>query len=64
MIVCSCNRVREAELRAVAYRGHETVDCAYRALGCAVQCGSCVDYAETIIEEVRAQVREPRANAA
>jgi bacterioferritin-associated ferredoxin len=55
MIVCSCNAIREDELReAVRRSGASTADAAYRALGCEFECGSCADYAQEIIDEARA----------
>ena len=51
MIVCSCNAIREAEIRAAARRGARCADSAYQAMGCEFQCGGCRDYAEELVEE-------------
>lgn len=53
MILCSCNRITEDEVRMAARSGAETVDAAYARFGCEAQCGCCVDYAQEIIDEVR-----------
>ena len=64
MIVCSCNRIRETELKTAVACGHRSVDGVYRALGCAVQCGSCVDFADELIERFRPPAADTRARAA
>ena len=51
MIVCSCNAIREDELREVARRGADCAESAYRALGCEFECGSCADYAQEIVAD-------------
>lgn len=56
MIVCSCNAIRENDLRAAARRGCPCPDSAYRSLGCEFQCGSCRDYAEDLVAAERAQL--------
>ena len=53
MIVCSCNRITENELRGVARAGATTPEKAYACFGCEVQCGCCLDYAEEVIAEER-----------
>ena len=53
MIVCSCNRITESELRATARSGAPTTQAAYASLGCESQCGCCLDYAQEIIDEER-----------
>jgi bacterioferritin-associated ferredoxin len=56
MVVCVCNAIREAEVRAAA-RGGATSACqAYRALGLQPKCGQCVPFARSIIDEERAAV--------
>lgn len=54
MILCSCNAIREDEVRAVARRGCPCPDSAFRALGCEFQCGSCRDHAEEVVADERA----------
>jgi bacterioferritin-associated ferredoxin len=51
MIVCVCNRITEKELRGAACAGARTPDTAYEKLGCEVQCGCCLDYAQEVIDE-------------
>lgn len=51
MIVCSCNAIREQELRLAARQGHGEVEAVYARLGCEVNCGQCVPFAQEIIEE-------------
>ena len=53
MIVCSCNRITEGELRDIARAGASTPDTAYACLGCEAQCGCCLDYAQDIIDDER-----------
>lgn len=53
MIVCSCNRLTETDVRTVAREGAVTPDAAYACLGCEAQCGCCLDYAQEIIDEER-----------
>ena len=51
MIVCVCNRLTEDEVRDAAAQGARTPERAYHCLGCEVQCGCCLDYAQEIIDE-------------
>lgn len=51
MIVCVCNRITEKEVREAAYKGARTPEMAYACVGCEVQCGCCLDYAQDIIDE-------------
>ena len=64
MIVCSCNVIRDCDIRAAALRGCKDADSAYRSMGCEFQCGGCRDYAEEIIEEALASPSVIEANAA
>lgn len=50
MIICSCNRLTESEVRAAARSGASTPEKAYACLGCEVQCGCCLDYAQEVID--------------
>lgn len=54
MIVCVCNAITEGELRDLARSGARTPEQAYEALGCEPQCGSCLCYAQDVIDEERA----------
>jgi len=58
MIVCVCNRITEAEVRKAALEGARSPEAAYAGVGCEVQCGCCLDYAQELIDEERA--RRPR----
>lgn len=61
MIVCSCNVIRDADLRAAARRGCHDAESAYRSMGCDFSCGGCKDLADDIVEEARrAPVRADR----
>jgi bacterioferritin-associated ferredoxin len=53
MIVCICNRITESEVRKAARAGCPTPEKAYGCLGCEVQCGCCLDFAQDIIREER-----------
>jgi bacterioferritin-associated ferredoxin len=53
MIVCSCNRITESELRTAARSGSATPEAAYAARGCDVLCGCCLDYAQEVIDSER-----------
>jgi bacterioferritin-associated ferredoxin len=59
MIVCSCNVIREDEIRLAARRGCRTPEDAYATLGCEVQCGCCLEYAQELIDEEQGS-RKPR----
>lgn len=64
MIVCSCNAIREEEIRQAARRGATCAESAYRALGCEFECGSCADYAEEIVNQEHGKIVPLRAKAA
>jgi bacterioferritin-associated ferredoxin len=64
MIVCICNRVTEAEVRKAAGAGAPTPEKAYAFHGCEVQCGCCLDYAQDVIDEERAELLKVDAAAA
>lgn len=57
MIVCSCNRITEQEVRDLARAGAATPEKAYACLGADVECGCCVDYAQEIIDQERCAKR-------
>ena len=54
MIVCICNRITQREVRSAARAGASTPEKAYACMGCEVQCGCCLDYAQEVIDEERA----------
>ena len=64
MIVCSCNAIREDEIRTAAHRGCRSPETAYASLGCEPQCGTCLCYAQEIIDEQLGKVVPIRAKAA
>ena len=64
MILCSCNAIREDEVRAAARRGCPCPVSAYRSLGCEFQCGSCREDAEDIVAVERAALLQVDARAA
>jgi len=64
MYVCVCNAVRESELRHAARCVEGDAEAVYEALGCQMQCGSCLDEADEIVAEERAMDRRPRLVAA
>ena len=53
MILCSCNAITESEVREAARSGAASPEAAYARLGCELQCGCCMDYAQEIIGEER-----------
>ena len=60
MIVCVCNAISEDELRDLAKDGAGTPQQAYALLGHEPQCGSCLCYAQELIDEVRRSAPPPR----
>lgn len=54
MVVCVCNAIRESDVRDAVRSGSSHPKCAYRRLGCAVQCGQCLPFAREIIAAERA----------
>lgn len=60
MIVCSCNVIREREIRAAARRGCPDAETAYRSLGCTFDCGSCHDHADDLVADEREKLLAPR----
>jgi bacterioferritin-associated ferredoxin len=64
MIVCSCNAIREQDIRAAARRGCPCPDSTYRALGCEFQCGSCRDEVEELVAIERSDLLRVNAQAA
>lgn len=56
MIVCSCNVLRERQLREAARGGAQSEREAYAHLGCKPQCGRCLCYARELVNEELAQL--------
>ena len=55
MIVCSCNVIRDCDIRAASQRGCSDAESAYRSMGCEFECGGCQDLADEIIREERSK---------
>ena len=51
MIVCSCNVLRESQVREIARGGVRCEREAYQRLGCRPQCGQCLPYARQLVRE-------------
>lgn len=51
MIVCSCNALRERDVREVLRAGARTERDAYQKLGHKFQCGQCLPYARELLRE-------------
>ncbi|QMW24508.1 (2Fe-2S)-binding protein [Sandaracinobacteroides saxicola] len=51
MIVCSCNALRERQVREVGRSGIRCEREAYRALGCRPQCGQCLPFARQLLRD-------------
>ena len=64
MILCSCNAIREDDIRAAARRGCPCPESAFRSLGCEFECGSCFDHAEELIVTERSQLLRVDTRAA
>ena len=54
MIICSCNVIRDCDIRAAAARGCKDAEGAYASMGCEFECGGCQELAEEIVAEVLA----------
>jgi bacterioferritin-associated ferredoxin len=63
MIVCSCNRLTDATIRAALERpdGPRCVRDVYAACGCAPVCGGCAGSIAKMLEEARADELYERA---
>jgi bacterioferritin-associated ferredoxin len=53
VIVCSCNVIREDEIRDAARKGSRTPEEAYGKLGYEPVCCCCLDYAQELIDQER-----------
>jgi bacterioferritin-associated ferredoxin len=54
MYVCICNGVTDHEIREVAAAGCTTLSELTMRTGCGSTCGSCLDQAQALLDEVRA----------
>lgn len=65
MIVCSCNGIRESDIRKAARAGAPCPLSAYAHLGFEPDCGGCLDHAAEIVADERMEMlRTPRKAAA
>lgn len=64
MIVCSCNVIRDCDIRAAAERGCNDAHSVYRSMGCEFKCGGCQDLADEIVEQALATPPGTQASAA
>ncbi len=64
MIICSCNVIRDCDIRAAARRGCGDAQAAYRSMGCDFACGGCRDLADEIVEQVLATPDQAEQRAA
>jgi bacterioferritin-associated ferredoxin len=64
MIVCICNAITEDEVRKAARAGAPCPKSAYANLGCEPQCGTCLCFAQEIIDEERSDLLSVDAQAA
>ena len=51
MIVCSCNVIRDCDIRAAAARGCTDAESAYASMGCEFECGGCHVLADEIVRQ-------------
>ena len=56
MYVCLCNGVTEREIRQVAEAGCRTMSELTMRTGCGASCGSCIEIATQLLDEVHASV--------
>ena len=56
MIVCSCNALRESQIREVARQGVRCERKAYLRLGCRPQCGQCLSFARMLVLDEAARI--------
>jgi bacterioferritin-associated ferredoxin len=54
MYVCLCNGVTEREIRQVAEAGCRTVSELTMRTGCGASCGSCIEMAAQLLDELHA----------
>jgi len=54
MYVCICNGVTDSQIREVADAGCRTLPELTMRTGCGATCGSCLDLAQEILDEVHA----------
>jgi bacterioferritin-associated ferredoxin len=55
MYICICNAIREKDFRCAARRACGNAEAVYSHLGKRPNCGQCLDEAEEILNEARAE---------
>jgi len=61
MYVCVCNALREDDITAAAVEmPHASAEEVYEALGAQPDCGTCLIFAQHVLEKARAQHEERR----
>jgi bacterioferritin-associated ferredoxin len=63
MYICVCGGVTESQIRTAIHEGAHTVDALARRLGVGIQCASCVDATQWLLEEVHEEMGERRSRA-
>ena len=58
MIVCVCNRVNEARIRAAIAHGADTPDEVYAGCGVERNCGRCQETIENMLDEAGERLSE------
>lgn len=53
MIVCVCNKVSDRDIVAAIEAGADSVEDIQIQLGVATCCGQCLDYAESLVADVK-----------
>ena len=61
--ICVCNAIRESDLRRVARCVPGDAEACYAALGKRPNCGSCLDEADEIVDDERANCFQPACAA-
>ena len=64
MIVCVCNAICESQVRKAARAGAPCPRSAYAHLGHEPQCGTCLCFAQEIIDDERVKLLKVDARAA
>ena len=54
MIICSCNVLREADLKKACTPEMASAEQLYACLGCKPECGKCLDYVEAFVMPLNA----------
>lgn len=63
MYICVCGGVTESQIRAAIQEGAHTVEALSRRLGVGIQCATCVDATQWLLDEVHEEMGERRSRA-